>query len=259
MLDIRRHIMDRAMVTAQRRAAASRKPSATRQIPSLNRMAIAGVLALSAVLAFPSAPIAQTAPPGPTLPPQLGPLADLFPGLENLFPGQGTPGSGIQSNVSCAPADEQQHDCGQGSDVGEDISIDIDRDRDGGSAAVRGAPRLVLRARPRSDRSVPLRFRLGGRLVPPKGLVSVAELFRTLGVDVRAQACNGRVTISFKARGRTVARRRASVDNTCRFRSGVTIRTRGQLGRARRMKASARFGGNRFVGPVRRSIKLRVG
>jgi hypothetical protein len=222
----------------------------------LYRTAIAGVLALSAVLAFPSAPVAQIAPPQPSMPPQLGPLADLFPGIESLFPGTGTPGSGIQSNVSCAPADEQQHDCGQGSDVGEDIEINIDRD--GGSASVRGGPRLRLSARPRSDRSVPLRFRLSGRLVPPKGLVGVAELFGTLGVDVRAQACNGRVTIAFKAKGRTVARRRASVSSTCRFRSGVTIRTRRRLGRAKRLTASARFGGNRLVGPVRRSIKLRI-
>lgn len=220
--------------------------------------AIAVVLALSAALAFPSAPVAQMMPSQPSLPPQLGPLADLFPGIERLFPGTGTPGSGIQSNVSCAPADEQQHDCGQGSDVGEDISIDIDRDRDGGSASVRGATRLVLGARPRSDRSLPLRFRLSGRLVPPKGLVSLAELFRTLGVDVRAQACNGRVTITFKARGRTVARRRASVNSNCRFRTGVTIRTRRRLGRARRLRANARYGGNRFVGPVRRSLKLRI-
>jgi hypothetical protein len=220
--------------------------------------AIAVVLSLSAALAFPSAPVAQMVPSQPSLPPQLGPLADLFPGIESLFPGTGTPGSGIQSNVSCAPADEQQHDCGQGSDVGEDISIDIDRDRDGGSASVRGATRLVLSVRPRSDRSLPLRFRLSGRLVPPKGLVSLAELFRTLGVDVRAQACNGRVTITFKARGRTIARRRASVTSTCRFRTGVTIRTRRRLGRARRLRASARYGGNRFVGPVRRSLKLRI-
>jgi hypothetical protein len=229
-----------------------------RQIHFLYRTAIAIVLALSAMLAFPAAPVAQIAPPQPSLPPQLGPLADLFPGIESLFPGMGTPGSGIQSNVSCAPADEQQHDCGQGSDVGEDIEINIDRDRDGGSASVRGGPRLRLSARPRSDRSLPLRFRLSGRLVPPKDLVGVAELFGTLGVDVRAQACNGRVTIAFKARGRTIARRRASVTSTCRFRSGVTIRTRRRLGRAPRLKASARFGGNRLVGPVRRSIKLRV-
>src|SRR5687768_6480640 len=237
MLHTRRYIIVNARVTA----------------------AIAVVLALSAVLAFPSAPVAQMVPSQPSLPPQLGPLADLLPGIENLFPGTGMPGPGLQSNVSCAPADEQQHDCGQGSDVGEDIEINIDSDRDGGRASARGGPRLVLSARPRSDRSVPLRFRLSGRLVPPKGLVGAAELLKTLGVDVRAQACNGRVTITFKARGRTVARRRASVDRSCRFRSGVTIRSRRRLGRARRLKASARFGGNRLVGPARRSIKLRIG
>jgi hypothetical protein len=189
------------------------------------------------------------------VPPSLGgQLTDLFPGIENFLPPD------IQSQVHCATGDEQQHDCGQGSDVGEDIEINIDsdRDRDGGRASVPGAPRLVLSARPRSDRTLPLRFRLSGRLVPPKGLVRVAEFFRALGVDVRGQACNGRVTITFKARGRTVVRRRASVTSTCRFSSRVTIRTRKRLGRARRLKASARFGGNRRLAPVRRSIKLPI-
>jgi hypothetical protein len=116
----------------------------------------------------------------------------------------------------------------------------------------------VLSARPRRDRRLPLRFRLSGRLVPPKGLVGVAELFRMLGVDIRGPACNGRVTIAFKAKRRTVVRRRASVTSTCRFRSAVTIRTRRRLGRARRLKASARFGGNRLLAPVRRSIKLPI-
>jgi hypothetical protein len=233
----------------------------TRRIALLSRMAITVVLALSAVLAFASAPKAQMAPSQPSLPPQLGgPLADLFPGIDSFFPGMGLPPD-IQSQVNCAMADEQQHDCGQGSDVGEDIEINIDsdRDRDGGRASVRGAPRLVLSARPSSDRTLPLKFRLSGRLVPPKGLVRVAELFRTLGVDVRQQACNGRVTITFKARGRTVVKRRASVTGTCRFTSRVTIRTRRRLGRSRRLTASARFGGNRRLAPVRRSIKLPIG
>lgn len=182
-------------------------------------------------------------------------MADLFRGIENFFPGTGMPGRGIQF-VHCAPADEQQHDCAEGSDVGEDVASDNDRD---GGASDRGAPRLVLRARPRGDRRLPLRFGFSGRLVPPIGLVGVAELFRMLGMDVRARACNGRVTIAFKARGRTVVRRRASVTSTCRFGSRVTIRTRKRLGRARRLKATARFGGNRLLAPVRRSIKLRIG
>jgi hypothetical protein len=256
----RRHIMDRATVTAQLGVAASAapKPSASRKNPFLKRMPIAAVLVLSAVLAFASPAIAQIVPSEPGVQPEPGgPLADLFPGIENLFPGMGMPGPGIQFQVGCAKADEQQHDCAEGSDVGEDVSSDSDRD--GGRASVRGASRLVLRARPRSDRTLPLRFGLSGRVVPPRGLVGVAELFRVLGVDVRDQACKGRVTLAFKARGRTVVRRRASVTSTCRFRSRVTMRTRRRLGRARRLKASARFGGNRLLAPVRRSIKLRIG
>jgi hypothetical protein len=260
MLHSGRHIMDSATATAQLGVAATAalKPSAPRQKPFVNRMAIAIVLALSAVLASASAAIAQIVPPEPSVQPvPRGPVADLFHGIENLFPGRGMPGPDIQFQVSCARADEQQHDCAEGSDVGEDVASD--RDRDGGRALVRAAPRLLLRARPRSDRTLPLRFGLSGRLVPPRGLAGVAALFRMLGVDVRAPACNGRVTIAFKARGRTVVRRRASVSSTCRFRSRATIRTRRRLGRARRLKASARFGGNRLLAPVRRSINLPIG
>jgi hypothetical protein len=239
MLHSHRHVMDRAMATAQFGAAAS-------------ATAIAVVLALSAVLAFASAAIAQIVPSQPSVPSQPtvqpglgGPMADLLAGIES-----------IQLQVSCAPADEQQHDCAEGSDVGEDVASDKDRD---GGASDRGAPRLVLGARPRSDRTLPLRFGFSGRLVPPMGLVGVAELFRMLGMDVRGRACNGRVTIALKARGRTVVRRRASVTSTCRFRSRVTIRTRRRVGRARRLKATARFGGNRLLAPVRRSITLPIG
>jgi hypothetical protein len=47
-------------------------------------------------------------------------------------------------------------------------------------------PRLLLRARPRRDRTLPLRFRLSGRLMPPVGLVRVAEFFRkTFGTSTR--------------------------------------------------------------------------
>jgi hypothetical protein len=231
----------------------------TRQIPLFDRMAISVVLALSAVFAFASAPKAQIVPPNPSVPPQLGgPLADRLPGIENLFSGMGIPPD-VQSQISCATGDEQQHDCGQGTDVGEDIEINIDSDKDGGRASVRRAPGLVLSARPRSDRTLPLRFRLSGRVVPPMRLGGVAELFRLLGLDVRPHGCNGRVNITFKARGRTVAGRRASVTSTCRFKSHVTIRTRRRLGRARRLRAIARFGGNRRLAPVRRAIKLSIG
>jgi hypothetical protein len=276
VLRSRSHVMDIAMVAVPPgvTASAARKPSAARQIRFLNRMAIAVMLALSAVLAFAPATVAQIVPSGPTVPPgpivpsELGgPLADMFPGIENFFPGVGMPGPDINSHVSCAPADEQQHDCGQGSDAGEDgagaLDIDgesnSDSDSERGRASVRGAPRLVLSARPRRDRTQPLAFRLSGRLVPPMGLLGLAELFQTVGVDVRAEACNGRVTIAFETRGRTVARRRASVTSTCRFSSRITIDTRRSVGRARRLKATARFGGNRLLAPVRRSITLHIG
>jgi hypothetical protein len=259
-------------------ASAARKTSAARQIPFPNRSAIAVVLALSAVLAFASAASAQiipwlptqpSVPSGPIVPPTLGGLlADPTLGLGNLFPGMPRPGAGINAPVSCAPADEQQHDCGQGSDVGEESGVDIDninidsnneRYGDGQSRSVRGAPRLALSARPRRDRTLPLRFQLSGRLMPPEALGVAAEMFQEAGVDAPAEACNGAVAIAFKASGRTVARRRASVTSTCSYRSGITIDSRRRLGRARTLKATARFGGNQLLAPVRRSTTLQIG
>jgi hypothetical protein len=280
MLHSRRHVMDIATVVAPPgvTASAARKTSAARQIPFLNRSAIAVVLALSAVLAFASAASAQiipwlptqpSVPSGPIVPPTLGGLlADPTLGLGNLFPGMPRPGAGINAPVSCAPADEQQHDCGQGSDVGEESGVDIDninidsnneRYGDGQSRSVRGAPRLALSARPRRDRTLPLRFQLSGRLMPPEALGVAAEMFQEAGVDAPAEACNGAVAIAFKASGRTVARRRASVTSTCSYRSGITIDSRRRLGRARTLKATARFGGNQLLAPVRRSTTLQIG
>jgi hypothetical protein len=285
MLHSRRHVMDIATVVAPPgvTASAARKTSAARQIPFRNRSAIAVVLALSAVLAFASAASAQimpwapivpqqpSVPSGSILPPTLGGLlADPTLGLGNLFPGIPRPGAGINAPVSCAPADEQQHDCGQGSDVGEESGVDIDNinidsnnehygDSQSGSASVRGAPRLALSARPRRDRTLPLRFQLSGRLMPPEALGVAAEMFQEAGVDVPAEACNGAVSIAFKASGRTVARRGASVTSSCSFRSGITIDSRRRLGRARRLTATARFGGNQLLAPVRRSTTLQIG
>jgi hypothetical protein len=235
-------------------ASAAREPRASRKIPLRNRMAIAVVPALSAVLALAPAAIAQTpvVPPQPIAPPEPGGLvADtLFSGRERLFPGIGVPGLGAQSHVTCARSDEQQNDC---------IDNNSNRDSESGSSAAGGAPRLELSARPRRDRTLPLRFRLSGRLKPPVRLVGMAELLGELGLDVRGLACNGGVTVAFKASGRRVARRRAFVTSNCRFRSGISIGTRRRVGRARRLKATARFGGNRLLAPVRRSITLHIG
>jgi hypothetical protein len=217
-------------------------------IPFLDRTAIAVVLALSVVLALAPAAIARSesggrvhdgggvppeppAPPVPPAPPAIPPLPEVpqlpkvpqpptVPDLPGL-PGAGGTEGGLLSGF-------------------------------------RMAPRLMLSARPRGDRILPLRFRLDGWLMPPMRLGRVAAFFRrTFGVDI--PVCSGPLTIAFKANGRTVARRRASVTHTCTFRSRVAIHSRRHLGSVRRLRATARFDGNDLLRPVQHSLTLQIG
>ena len=119
----------------------------------------------------------------------------------------------------------------------------------GGVAAVPGAPRtrprLALRIRARRVTSGRLRLRvLGGLLVAP-------------GVD-RTAACRGRVTLAFRARGRTISRRRVAVRPSCRFGTRITTRAGGRLASARRVRVSARFGGNSTLEPAGKIVSRRV-
>jgi hypothetical protein len=118
--------------------------------------------------------------------------------------------------------------------------------------------RMMLSARPRRAQRLPATVRFDGFLMAPMRLNRVDGFFeRTFGIDLGV--CRGPVTVGFKSGGRTIARRRASVTNTCTFRSSITIRKRKALGRRGRLRATARFGGNKLLGPAQHSTVVRVG
>jgi hypothetical protein len=118
--------------------------------------------------------------------------------------------------------------------------------------------RMMLSARPRRAQRLPATLRFDGFLMAPMRLNRVDGFFeRTFGIDLGV--CRGPVMVAFKSGGRTIARRRASVTNTCTFRSSITIRKRKALGRRGRLRATARFGGNKLLGAARHSTVVRVG
>jgi hypothetical protein len=118
--------------------------------------------------------------------------------------------------------------------------------------------RLMLNAPKRRTRGLPATVRFSGWLMPPMRLNRVGGFFeRTFGIDLGV--CRGPVTVAYKSGGRVLARRRASVTRMCMFNSSITIRSRGALGRAGKVRATARFGGNGLLGPAQHSIAVRVG
>jgi hypothetical protein len=118
--------------------------------------------------------------------------------------------------------------------------------------------RMLVSARPSRARGLPATFRLSGWLRPPMRLDRVSGFFQnTLGIDLGV--CSGPVTIGFRSGGRRIAGRRASVTQNCMFNSSITIRSRGRLGPAGKVRATARFAGNALLGPARHSIRLATG
>jgi hypothetical protein len=119
------------------------------------------------------------------------------------------------------------------------------------------AAKMLVTAQPRRATGLPARFRLNGWLRPPMRLDRVSGFFKnTFGIDLGV--CTGAVTIAYRARGQVFARRRASLTRTCTFQSEIGFRSRKRLGRGGRLRATARFAGNRLLGPVHHSVGLRV-
>jgi hypothetical protein len=118
--------------------------------------------------------------------------------------------------------------------------------------------RLMLNAPKRRAHGLPATVKFSGWVMPPMRLNRVGGFFeRTFGIDLGV--CRGPVTVTYKSGGRILARRRASVTRMCMFNSSITIRRRAALGRAGKVRATARFGGNGLLGPAQHSIAVRVG
>jgi hypothetical protein len=105
----------------------------------------------------------------------------------------------------------------------------------GGRVRPRG---LRVRVTPRRDARPPFRFTTRGRVRLPRGVTP-------------AQACgSGTVAVQIHAGARTISTRRAGLRRDCAFRSRVTFRRAGRLGRGR-LRFDARFFGNRVLKAVR--------
>jgi Ca2+-binding RTX toxin-like protein len=94
-------------------------------------------------------------------------------------------------------------------------------------------PRSVsIAGRPARDRRAPFSFRVSGKVALPAH-VSTGE------------GCQGTVTVTARAGGRTVSRRRIALHGRC----GYVVRLRYARAPAARLSVSARFGGNAVMRP----------
>ena len=110
--------------------------------------------------------------------------------------------------------------------------------------ATRRRGRLSARVTPAADRRPPFGFRITGRLTLPNGIA-------------RAAGCNGRVSVQIKRGATTISTRRVFLSRMCTYSVRVTFANRRRLGRATRLKFTARFAGNALVLPA--SARSRFG
>jgi hypothetical protein len=99
------------------------------------------------------------------------------------------------------------------------------------------APRGVTVAlSPSRDLERPYRFRASGRVLLPASVTA-------------AQGCtDGVVSVQVKAGAKTISNRRVEIKRNCTWSSTVAFRNRARFGRAKRLKFTARFTGNKVLG-----------
>lgn len=93
---------------------------------------------------------------------------------------------------------------------------------------------IVVRITPSSDTKKPFTFKTTGRIVPPIGMT-------------RAEACSSRgiVAVQVKRFNSTISNRRTRLKANCRFSSSVTFKHPKRFAKAKRLKFTVRFAGNR--------------
>jgi hypothetical protein len=110
----------------------------------------------------------------------------------------------------------------------------------------RRAARLSVRVAPRRDRRRPFRFRVYGRLTHPSAVRAL-------------DACQGRVTVRFKAGRKTISSRRTRLTRSCRYSQRVTFRSARRFSRRSKLRVQVKFEGNKFLLPKSaRTITARV-
>jgi hypothetical protein len=118
--------------------------------------------------------------------------------------------------------------------------------------------RMMLSAPKQRARGLPATLTFSGWVMPPMRLNRVDGFFeRTFGIDLGV--CRGPVTVAYRSGGRLITSQRVRVNRTCAFNSTITIRSPEALGPRRKVRATARFGGNGLLGPAQHSVAVRVG
>ena len=105
------------------------------------------------------------------------------------------------------------------------------------NAVVRRKGKLSARVTPPRRLRAPYRFRMTGKLTLPTGVS-------------RAVGCRGRVTVRVLRGRTTVATRRPSLTSTCTYSVRISFASRRTFRASKRLRFTARFGGNTRVLPV---------
>ena len=103
--------------------------------------------------------------------------------------------------------------------------------------------RLSARVTPAADRRKPFRFRISGRLTLPSGIT-------------RSVGCTGRVSVQIKRGSVTLSTRRVTLGKDCTYSVRVLFNNTRRFARAKRLKFTARFGGNTRVSPTPASARF---
>jgi|GEM_PF-3883075 len=114
------------------------------------------------------------------------------------------------------------------------------------------APKLLAKPKPRfkatsgSATRVGRRFRISvrGQLVPPVGVAKIT-------------GCTGRIKLTVKRVGRTIATKTVSVKKTCRFAFVATVAS-SKVKRSRTLTIRIRFAGNTVLAPVAKTGSIKV-
>lgn len=150
------------------------------------------------------------------------------------------PGGGGSDGSGEAPAESQPPDSQPARTAAAKTST-------GAAVKTRKRPRLTLRTRVRRDRRAPYRFVVVGKLKRPQGVG-------------RKAGCDGKVRVFVKRGKKTLRKRTGFVDDRCRYRIQVVLRSRRGVPKSGRLQVVARFLGNDELQPRRsRKRPIRAG
>jgi hypothetical protein len=102
-------------------------------------------------------------------------------------------------------------------------------------------PKLSLKVKPKFDKTKPFVFRASGKLRSLKGVS-------------KKRGCRGTVKVTFRKKNKVVARKKAKLRSTCKYRAKVKVRAKKLKGRRGKIRVRARFLGNSRLKPATSKI-----